>query len=510
MSGHDVSRRAFVKVTASGAVGSVMSAFPRAQGPARDPTGPRDADLTNLSLAEASELVRRRRVSPIELTRACLARIERLNPTLNAFITVIGDEALAEARQAEGEIQRGKWRGPLHGIPIALKDLFDTARVKTTAGSAVFANRIPTEDAEVVRRLKIAGAVLLGKTNMVEFAYGANATVSNFGAVHNPWSVDRNPGGSSSGSGAAVASGLCYGALGSDTAGSVRIPASACGIVGMKPTFGLVSNRGVIPLSWSCDHVGPMTRTVEDNAIMLQVIAGYDPADTSSTRFTVPDYRASLRQTASRLRVGVPRDFFFDDLDPDFGAAVTNAIALLADITAGVRNVVLPSPPDKQESVRTAVRAAEAYLYHREWVTKTPELYQPETLFRVRLGADVTTPAYIQGMRDLAQARRVIEQIFEAVDVLVTPTTPVPPPTLAEIGKDVPTSLRLGAPFIRNTSPFNVYGIPSISIPCGFTRSGLPIGLQLSGPNGGEARLYQLAAAYERATKWHGQRPDLD
>ena len=464
-------------------------------------------DVTSLTLAEASELVRRRKVSPVELTRACLARIERLNPVLNAFITVTSDDSLAEARQAEGEIQRGRWRGPLHGIPIALKDLFDTARVRTTAGSAVFKDRVPTQDAEVVRRLKAAGAVLLGKTNMVEFAYGGNAVVSHFGAVHNPWSLERNPGGSSSGSGAAVAASLCYGALGSDTAGSIRMPASICGIVGLKPTYGLVSNRGVIPLSWSCDHVGPMTRTVEDNAVLLQVIAGYDPADTSSVRMNVPDYRSGLNNASSRFRVGVPRGFFFDDLDPEFGAAIENALAVLAKITAGVRDVVLPSPPDKQESVRAAVRAAEAYLYHTEWVTKAPELYQPETLQRVRTGANVTASAYIQGQRDLAQARRAIEQIFETIDVLVTPTTPVPPPTLAELSKDVSTSLRLGASYIRNTSPFNVFGIPAISIPCGFTTGGLPIGLQISGPNGGEARVLQLAAAYERATDWHRRTP---
>ena len=485
-----------------------MSGVSRVEGQSRVPGNPGNLDdVTSLTLADASELVRRRKVSPVELTRACLARIERLNPVLNAFITVTSDDSLAEARQAEGEIQRGRWRGPLHGIPIALKDLFDTARVRTTAGSAVFKDRVPTQDAEVVRRLKAAGAVLLGKTNMVEFAYGGNAVVSHFGAVHNPWSLERNPGGSSSGSGAAVAASLCYGALGSDTAGSIRMPASICGIVGLKPTYGLVSNRGVIPLSWSCDHVGPMTRTVEDNAVLLQVIAGYDPADTSSVRMNVPDYRSGLNSASSRFRVGVPRGFFFDDLDPEFGAAIENALAVLAKITAGVRDVVLPSPPDKQESVRAAVRAAEAYLYHTEWVTKAPELYQPETLQRVRTGADVTASAYIQGQRDLAQARRAIEQIFETIDVLVTPTTPVPPPTLAELSKDVSTSLRLGASYIRNTSPFNVFGIPAISIPCGFTSGGLPIGLQISGPNGGEARVLQLAAAYERATDWHRRTP---
>ncbi len=501
MSRYDLSRRAFIQTTA---VSVAVSLIPEL---AQSETNP--DDLTRLSLAEASALVRRRRVSPVALTQACLTRIEQLNPVLNAFITVTPDVAFAQAREAETDIQRGKWRGPLHGIPIALKDLFDTAGIRTTAGSALFKDRIPAEDAEVVRRLKAAGAVLLGKTNMVEFAYGGNAAVSYFGAVHNPWSLDRNPGGSSSGSAAAVAARLCYGALGSDTAGSVRQPAALCGVVGLKPTYGLVSTRGVIPLSWSCDHVGPITRTVEDNALMLQVIGGYDPADTGSLRMTLPDYRSALRQATSALRVGVPRDFFFDDLDPEFAAAMKSALAVFEKITARVTDVALPAPADKQESIRSAVRAAEAYAYHSEWVTKSPELYQPETLLRVRSGADVTAGAYIQGRRDLAGARRTIEKIFDTIDVLVTPTTPIPPPTLAEITTDVSTSLRLGAPYIRNTSPFDVYGIPTISVPCGFTTSGLPIGLQISGPNGGEAVVFRLAAAYERATEWPGRTPGL-
>jgi aspartyl-tRNA(Asn)/glutamyl-tRNA(Gln) amidotransferase subunit A len=242
---------------------------------------------------------------------------------------------------------------------------------------------------------------------------------------------------------------------------------------------------------------------------MLQVVAGYDPDDTSSVRMNVPQYQSALRRSTSAVRVGVPRDFFFDDLDSDFAAAVNNALAVIEKITAGVKGVALPSPAREQESVRTAVRAAEAYAYHREAVTRTPELYQPETLVRIRTGADVTTQAYIQGRIDLARARRVIEQIFDTVDVLVTPTTPVPPPTIAELSTDVNTSLRLGAAFIRNTSPFNVYGIPAVSVPCGFTASGLPIGLQISGPNGGEAVVLQVAAAYERATDWHKRAPNL-
>jgi aspartyl-tRNA(Asn)/glutamyl-tRNA(Gln) amidotransferase subunit A len=385
-------------------------------------------------------------------------------------------------------------------MPIALKDLFDTNGVKTTAASAVFKDRVPAKDAEVVRRLKDAGAVLLGKTNMVEFAYGSNATVSFFGPVHNPWGLDRNPGGSSSGSAAAIAAGLCYAALGSDTAGSIRQPASLCGVVGLMPTYGLVSTAGVIPLSWSHDHVGPLTRTVEDSALMLQVLAGYDAADTNSIRASVPDYRSLLRRSTTSIRVGVPHDYFFDDLDQEVNTSITKALEVIQMITAGVRDLTLPFPASDLESARGVVRAAEAYVYHTEWVTKSPELYQPETLLRLRTGVDVATAAYIRARRVVAEARRAIERVFRTVDVLVTPTVPMPPPLLAELGGDVTTAMRLGAPYAHNTSPFNVYGIPSISVPCGFTKNGLPIGLQISGAKEAEGVVFQVAAAYEKAT----------
>jgi aspartyl-tRNA(Asn)/glutamyl-tRNA(Gln) amidotransferase subunit A len=455
------------------------------------------SDLTALTLVEVSELVRRRKVSPVEVTTACLERIERLNPTLNAFITVMRDAALVRARVAEEQIQSGRWRGPLHGIPIALKDLFDTAGVKTTAGSRVFEHRVPERDAEVVRRLDAAGAVILGKTNMVEFAYGSNAAISAFGPTRNPWSLERNPGGSSSGSAAAVAANLCYAALGSDTGGSIRQPAAFCGIVGLKPTYGLVSTRGAVPLSWTCDHVGPMARTVEDTAILLQAIAGYDAADTNSIRATSVDYRAALRRPTSALRIGVPREFFFDDLDPEFQRAMDAALAALRSITASVRDTSLPSRAVALESVRAIVRDAEAFQYHAEWVKSTPERYLPETLVKVRTGSEVTIGDYVKARRDVAESRRTIEQAFEAVDLLVTPTMPTPPHTLAELNVDMQTSMRLGAAYPHNTSPFNVYGIPSISVPCGFTKAGLPIGLQISGPSLGEGAVLQLAAAYE-------------
>ena len=464
-------------------------------------SGNQNGDLATLSLREAAEQIRKRKVSPVELTTACLARINQTNPALNAFITITAESALQQAHEAEAEVMRGKWRGPLHGVPIALKDLFDTAGVKTTAGSGVFKDRVPTEDAEVVRRLKAAGAVLLGKTNMQEFAFGGTSIVSYFGAVHNPWELGHIAGGSSGGSAAALAAELCYGALGSDTAGSVRLPASICGIVGLKPTYGLVSIRGVIPLSWSLDHVGPMGRTVADTALLLQVIAGYDEKDTTSEPMSVPDYSQALTAKVSSLRIGAPREFFFADLDPEIDAAMKEALSVLGKLTAGIRDVDLPA--NNMETLRDVVRAAEAYAYHREYVNKTPELYQPLTLKRIQAGANVSTPSYIQGRRDLAQVRRTAAKWLESVDLLVTPTIPIPPAAISDPHADDIL------PEVRNTSPFDVNGWPAISLPCGFTRQGLPIGLQIIGPHGGEAVVFQLAHAYEQATEWHKRPPQL-
>lgn len=296
---------------------------------------------TDWTLAQASEQIRRGKISPVELTRACLARINKLNPQLNAYITVMAEPALAQARALEAEGRTGKWRGPLHGIPIGLKDLFDTAGVKTTCGSAVFASRIPSEDAEVVRRLKAAGAVIVGKHNMHEFAYGATSIPTHFGAVHNPWNLDRIAGGSSGGSAAAVAAGMCFGAMGSDTGGSIREPASFCGVSGLKPTYGRVSMRGVVPLSWSLDHVGPICRTAADTALMLEVIAGYDALDTTTSDSPVERYsQAMLAKTAS-LKIGVVRRMFFERIDTQVEGAINTALGVIGKITAGVRDVEL-------------------------------------------------------------------------------------------------------------------------------------------------------------------------
>jgi aspartyl-tRNA(Asn)/glutamyl-tRNA(Gln) amidotransferase subunit A len=500
----DMSRRDFIQTSAA------MTAY-LGFGPTLRVI-PNGDDLAFLTISELSELIRTKKVSPIEVTRLMLQRIEKLNPVLNAYITVTSEQALKSAQNAEKEIQQNKWRGQLHGVPVALKDLFDTAGVRTTAASALFKDRVPEQDAEVVRKLKAAGAVLLGKLNMHEFAYGASSTVSYFGVVHNPWESTYVTGGSSGGSAAAVAAGLCFGALGSDTGGSIREPAAYCGIVGLKPTYALVSTRGAIPLSWSLDHVGPMTRTVADAAIMLQAIAGYDEQDITSQHMTVPNYTAALRSKTSSLRLGIPREFFFSSLDPEIEAATTEALSVLSKLTAGVKEV--KTIPVGNITDRTVV-AAEAYAYHAEFVAKSPEQYQKPTLAAIRAGAEIRTRDYIMAHRELASLRQRIRQAFESVDAIVTPTTPIAPPAISAFDaayKDpsFPTDLSdIRRLTLRNTGPFDKYGLPTISVPCGFTPKGLPVGVQISGPYGGETVVLQLAHAYEQTTEWHKKHPTI-
>jgi aspartyl-tRNA(Asn)/glutamyl-tRNA(Gln) amidotransferase subunit A len=496
------SRRAFNKSALAGAAGSLIAGIDKGADHAE--IGPRSS-LTNLSLSEASQLVRSKKVSPVELTQECLSNIERLNPKLNAFISVTADSALAQAQKAEDELQRGRWNGPLHGIPVALKDLVDTAGVRTTAASALFKDRVPTQDAEIVRRLKAGGAVLLGKLNMHEIAYGSSSVISYFGPVRNPWAPDYMAGGSSSGSAVATAARLCYAAIGSDTGGSIRQPAAYCGIVGLKPTYGRVSTRGVIPLAWSLDHLGPMTRTVIDAALTLQVIAGYDPEDTSSTDIPVADYAATLGAKTSSLRIGIPRTHFYEGLHPEIQAAMDTALSVLGKLTASQHEIEIPAAND----TAILILKAEAYAYHREYVTKTPELYQAETLKRIRAGAEISTAAYVYGRRQLDQFRRSVPRVFDTVNVLVTPTTPVPPFKISDLLADMDNLRSKEVVTARNTRPFNLLGLPTISVPCGFTGAGLPIGMQITGPPGGEATVLRLAYAYERATDWHNRRPNL-
>ena len=452
------------------------------------------------SISELAPLLRRKEISPVEIAQQCLNQIEELNPALNAFITVLPHSALSEARAAEAEILRGEWRGPLHGVPIALKDLIDTAGVRTTAASALYAERIPAEDAEVVRRLRKAGAVILGKNNLHEFAYGASSLISHFGDMHNPWDLGRITGGSSGGSAAAVTAKLTCAAIGTDTAGSIREPAALCGCVGLKPTYGRVSTRGVIPLSTSLDHVGPLTATVADAAIVLQAIAGYDPADLATADVPVSDYVSAIREGAKSLRVGVPRAHFFDELDPEVASAIDHALHGIETMVAEVREVSLELSTDR------SVQTAESFAYHAENIARHSDLYQAETLRRLRTGEKVSAAEYIQRRRELEQARRNIHAVFAEVDLLVTPTTPMPAPAIADLranpGALRPAELKL----LRNTRPFNVWGLPAISVPCGFTHSGLPIGLQIAGPPWREDLVLRLAHTYEQATAWHKRR----
>jgi aspartyl-tRNA(Asn)/glutamyl-tRNA(Gln) amidotransferase subunit A len=454
-----------------------------------------------LSIEQTSDLLRKGLVSPVELTSECLGCIEKLNPTLNAFITVTAESALATARQAETEIRRGDWRGPLHGIPLALKDLIDTAGVRTTAASLMFKDRIPTEDAEVVRRLKAAGAILMGKQNLHEFAYGGSSMISAFGEVRNAWNPRHIAGGSSGGSATAVAAGMGYGAIGTDTAGSIREPAALCGVVGLKPTYGRVSARGVIPLSFSLDHVGPIGRTVANVAAIFAAIAGHDREDRTSVDIPVEDYSAALGQKFRPLRVGIPKKFFFEDLDEEVASAVNHAISALATLGAEIRDIDLPVPTDR------TLQSAEAYAFHAEFVARSPELYQPETLRRIRTGENVSADALLESRRELQRLRRDIASVFDSVDLLVTPTTPIPAPAIAEL-KQYPDLLRpRELLLLRNTRPINVWGLPAISVPCGFTEAGLPIGLQIIGPHWGEALILRVACAYEQATAWHKREP---
>ena len=464
----------------------------------------RPTELTQLTLVEAMALLRRRAVSPVELAQACIARIERVNPALNAFITVTAEEALRQAAEAEAEILRGHWRSPLHGMPLALKDLIDTAGTRTTAASAVFKDRIPAEDAEVVRRLKAAGAVLLGKLNMHECAYGGTSVPSHYGAVRNPWNPERIAGGSSGGSAAAVAAGLCIGALGTDTAASIRQPAAYCGVVGLKPTFGRVSTRGVIPLSWSLDHVGPLCRTATDAALVLEAIAGYDPLEPSSVDRPKEPHASALSERRAPLRIGLVRRPYFDNLDPEVEAVLDTAIGELASISAGVREVELP-----YSNVLMTIASAEAYAFHQPYFTRTPQLYQPMTRKRLEWAAGISAAAYLNARREMERLRCSADAAFLSVDLLVTPTTAIPAMTV-ESGYLDPPLPPDGIPVeIRNTHMFDVLGLPAISVPCGFTRDGMPVGLQIAGPRFAESRVLALAHGYQQLTDWHTRSPVL-
>jgi aspartyl-tRNA(Asn)/glutamyl-tRNA(Gln) amidotransferase subunit A len=451
--------------------------------------------LFELTIAQAADLIRRRKLSPVELTQAHLERIEHLDPQLNCFITPTAEQALQAAREAESAIYKGAYRGPLHGIPLALKDLYETAGTRTTAGSKFFAEHVPSEDAATVKKLNAAGAISLGKLNMHEIALGVTNENPHYGDCKNPWNPDHITGGSSGGSGAALAAGLCLGSLGSDTGGSIRIPASLCGVVGLKPTHGRVSLRGVIPLSWNLDHSGPMARCVRDVTLLLQPIAGYDPEDPYSANVPVEDYLLHLEEGVRGWRIALAADPFFSIADPEVLTAVEEAAKVFEDLGARVRQVELPWAREAARANGLMV-TSDAATFHRDRLREHPEDFGPDVLQRLRSGAAVTTEEYILARRTQTLARREAERFFEEYDLLITPTTPMAAPRR---GADAVERARQ---LTRFTATFNLTGLPALSLPCGFTSEGLPIGLQIVGPSWSEAHVLRAGNAYEQATPW--------
>lgn len=466
-------------------------------------------ELAYLSIEQAAGLLRRRIISPVELVEAALARIERWNPTLNAFLTVVADRARRQARLAERGLRR-KRRGnsisPLYGIPISLKDNFYTRGIRTTAGAKILADFVPDKDSDVAGRLARAGAVLLGKTNMHEFAYGITNENPHYGPVRNPWARERITGGSSGGSAAAVAAGMCFASTGTDTGGSIRIPSSLCGIVGLKPTFVLVSVEGIVPLAGSLDHAGPLARSVVDVCILLEVIAGDYPKGAAR-----PDHRKLRKNRPRRFRLGWPKQYFFEGVDEQVRQAIDQAAKCYESLGARIEEVSLPRLSDSVEP-STNIALAEATHYHesRGYFPARAGEYGEDVRKRLEMGREVRAVDYLRALAMQREVKKDFENIFERVDSIIAPTLPIAAPRLGE--NEILIAGRketVRSALVRMNRPANFTGHPAISVPCGFTREGLPIGMQLIGPHFGEARLLSIALAYEEATEWQKRHPDL-
>jgi len=478
---NNFSRRVFLRHSSLATIGLMLSKHSFAN---------MSTDYTYFSIADVSELVRQKKVSPVDLVKACLKRIELLNPKLNAFITVTGEVALKEANLAETEIANGKWKGPLHGIPIALKDNIDTAGIRTTAGSGVYKDRIPTEDAEVTVLLRNAGAISLGKLNMHEFAFGTTSVPSYFGSVHNPWDRNFIAGGSSGGSAVAVAAGLCYATIGTDTGGSIRLPAACCGVTGLKPTYDLVSIRGIVPLAQSMDHAGPICRTVEDVAIMLNAIC---------SRAAQPntDFRKFVN-SVQHPKLGVVQ---ISNISDNVNAAFVKAITTFQKLNFKTTKVELP----QSLPTRSLVFDAEVATLHNPILKQHKDLYDPVTIERFKSVKEVTSEDYKNARNKMEEDRRTIsDQLFKDVDVIILPTTLTAPLSINDAKVKGARALA-----VDNTIPFNYYGLPAISIPCGFTNDGLPLGLQIVGPKLGESKVLDIAYRYQKATNWHLKHPKI-
>lgn len=500
----EISRREFIQISTGAAVASVYAAPPA-------------DELYKLTISEASRKLRSREISCVELTEACIERAKAFNPKVNAYITIMSEAALGQARTLDAEARAGKFRSPLHGIPIALKDNIDTIDARTTGGSAVFDDRFPDEDADVVRRLKTAGAVMIGKASLQEFAMGGSSVSTYFRPVRNPWALDRIAAGSSGGSAAAVISDMTIGAVGTDTGGSVRMPAAYCGIVGLKPTYGLVSIRGIIPRTYSLDHCGPMTKTTEDCAILLAGMAGYDKYDVASVEHAKEDYVAALQQPVSTMHVGVPRAPFFDFLDEEIAGAVEEAINVIGKLTKSVKGMHLPSPGKYSR----AYFDGEIEAFHWEWYQRKSGSYslnQRRTIEAAHKRLNDTTSEmcstrvvdYINAQWELQRLRKLIDDSFMNYDVVVLPTMRVMPRTINDaLQAEENQGSGMEPAETSNCSPFNTFGNPAVTLPCGFSKGSLPIGLMIAGPRFSEGRVLALAHAYEKATDWHTRRPKL-
>ena len=462
------------------------------------------SDPAFLSVAEAAELLRDKKLSPVEYAKALIARVEQYDGKLTAFLHFTPEIALADARRAEAEIARGEWRGPLHGVPYGLKDIVDYAGLPTTAHSKILADNIAAADSVVTQKLRAAGGVFMGKLSTHEFATGGPCFDLPWPPARNPWNRDHFCGGSSSGSGVATAAGFVPAAIGSDTAGSIRNPATMCGVVGMKGTYGLVSRRGVFPLAYSLDHIGPLTRTVKDNALMLDLIAGHDALDPASADARAGNYMAALGQGAKGLRIGVIRHFYTRDLegDAEMVASIEAALKVFAGLGASVKEIET-APLGEYAACNRAILSAEAYAIHEKWLQERPEDYARLTRERILAGAFVSAADYINALRVRGKLTRAFHALFSDIDIVITASALDPACRIddpAEIDRTYARQAR---------SPFNVTGSPALSIPTGFSKAGLPLGMQLVGKPFSEALLYRAGHAYERETKWVERHPAL-
>jgi aspartyl-tRNA(Asn)/glutamyl-tRNA(Gln) amidotransferase subunit A len=441
-------------------------------------------ELKGLTLAGALRLIQRKQMTASELHTSVLDRIDRLNPRFNAFITIVRERTTA------------------NGFPVSVKDLYDTKDIRTTAGSRLYADRVPREDASVVTKLRAAGADIIGKTNLHEFAFGVTTINPYFGAARNPWDPERIAGGSSGGSAVAVALSMGLGSMGSDTGGSIRIPAALCGVVGLKPTYGRVSIKGMVPLSWSLDHAGPIAKTVEDTAILLGMVAGFDPRDPYSRDIEAPQYEKALTGEIKDLRIGVPRKYFYEQLAPEVSEAMRTALVAFERLGARITDVDLPST-NIHRGVWLQIASPEAYSYHERHLETHFDSYSPDVRGRLEAGRELRSIDYLRAQRARTIMKRECQRVFETVDVLITPTVPIAAPRIDRIDKTEVAALG------RFTRFFNIVGLPAISVPCGFTSEGLPIGMQIAGKAFDESTVLRAAHAYEQDAKWIERRPEL-